>query len=180
MSKESKILGISLLAYLIFLAGINYQNNRFLLLGLPFAFIFLYPSIEYFFSLLKKRFFFASVTTMLVVQIILSVMSFKVVWERSQLEHDIYEYVKLSNPAIYTMDVDISISGRGYTSPIYNIWKDYYAQPDTNAIVIFNTKTFPVQWVNKKPMQNWDHFNNDFGLTEIHSFNSEWKAYAFK
>lgn len=180
LNSETKILGFSVFVYLIFLAGINYQNNRFLLLALPFVLIIFYPTIQYSFSRWNKKIVVGFTVILLLVQIGLSSLSFKSVWERNRLERDIYEYVSINKPSIYTMDVDISISGRGYTSPIYNIWKEFYVSPDTNSIIIFNTKTFTEQWAGKKPMQNWDHFNELYKLREIHSFNSEWKVYAFK
>jgi len=180
LNKKSIILATSVFIYLVFLAGINYQNNRFLLLALPFTFIIFYPTIQHSLSFFGTKLITVFTLGVAVIQICLAVFSFKVVWNRNQLEKEVYEYVLINNTPIYTMDIDVALIGRGYSSPIYNIWKNYYESPDTNAIVIFNSKIFPEQWGGKKPMQNWNHFNNDYHLTEIHDFNSEWKVYAFK
>jgi hypothetical protein len=77
------------------------------------------------------------------------------------------------------MDIDMSLTGRGYKGRIYNIYTNYYDRPDTNALVIFNTLTMPFQWNQMNPMNNWQHFNHDYQLTEIKRFDNGWAIHKF-
>jgi hypothetical protein len=176
----SRVIGLGVLLYLIFLAGIPFQNNRFLLLAFPFFIILLYPAIQYCFGLVEKRMQWGLFVLVVMGQILLFTVSFKKVWSRAQLEREIYAYLSQHPSAIYTLDMDISLKGRGYTAPLHNMLENYYDKVDTNALVLFNPAIFTQQWKGKNPVLNWEHFNKDHHLTEIKTFKQGWKAYVFK
>lgn len=180
-NSKTKLILSTIILYLIFLSGIPYQNSRFLLLSFPFFMILCYGPIEYLFGIFDKKWSLVLLFPVLILQLILFGMSFKKVVKRTVLERNILQYITDKKiEAIYTMDVDVSLRGRGYDGQIYNIFTEYYQNIDTNAIVIFNAKTFSKQWDGKMPMKNWNHFNEDSELIEIKSFEGGWKAYAFK
>jgi hypothetical protein len=119
--------------------------------------------------------------SILVGQVMLFMASFYKVWNRAQLEREIYTFTATQHPsAIYTLDMDISLKGRGCTATLYNMFEKYYDQVDTHALVLYNEPVFTTQWKGKNPALNWEHFNKDYHLTEIKTFKQGWKAYVFK
>ncbi len=184
---EVIMLAIAVAFYLLFLSGIPFQNNRFLLQVLPFFLMIYYrPTIQVLKMMGKdplpvSRLITIFITcTAVIIQLSLFVVSFKKVYDRTMIEKEIHRFVLSKNsPPIYTMDIDVSLQSKGIDAPIYNIWLEYYEQPDTTALVIFNTNVFPKQWRGMNPMKNWDHFNEDYHLKEIKSFKEGWKAYVF-
>jgi len=175
------ILSISIVSYLFFLSGIPFQNNRFLLLVQPLLMILLFPAALQFIHQRKQPFKIAIVTIILTTQIVLIPIGFRYVYNRNKFERNLYQYlVTINAPAIYTMDVDVALKGRGYPSPIYNIFTQTYPQPNKNAIIIYNENTFNSQWKGMNPYANWTYFNESFELKEIKHFSNGFGVYKFK
>jgi 4-amino-4-deoxy-L-arabinose transferase-like glycosyltransferase len=180
-SSDIKILLISVLLYLVFLSGIPFQNNRFLLLTLPFILVIFFQPYNFLRSKFNNRTNNAITLVFVFIQLGFCISSFLPVYQRAILEKKIFDYVIASGePTVYTMDMDISLKGRGYSAEIHNIWKEFYAYPDTTAIIIFNTIDYPKQWKGMNPMKNWDHFNKNYTIQETFKFTNGWKAYEFK
>ncbi len=178
---ELRILLTGLILYLVFLAGIPYQNNRFLLLALPFLLIIFFPPAMHSIQLLGKKIEMVGWFIAGMIQTVLFIFSFKVVWERSRFEKNVFEYcMTLENKTIYTMDIDVSLKGRNYPYPIHNTWTEYYEEVDPNSVIIFNTKVFPQQWAGMNPMKNWEHMNETYELIEIKDFKNGWKVYSIE
>jgi hypothetical protein len=180
LNGELRIIAAGLIIYLVFLAGIPYQNNRFLLMALPFFLFILYRPWLSFMQHQQKPVYVTAVVFMLVIQGALFPFGFEAVYNRNRLEKDVYTYLaSKNNPDVYTMDIDVSLTGRDYHGKIYNIYANYYDQPDTNALVIFNALTMPFQWNQMNPMNNWQHFNHDYQLKEIKRFDNGWAIHQF-
>lgn len=180
LTKELLPLITGLILYLFFIAGIPHQNNRYLLLALPFfVFIFYFPWQHLVTG--KNWVYTTTILGIIVIQGILFPFAFKAVYTRNQLEKQVYNYLEAHhNPDVYTMDIDVSLTGRGYPGKIHNIYTHYYPAPDTNALVIFNALTMPFQWSQMNPMKNWQHFNHDYQLKEIKRFNNGWAVHQFE
>jgi hypothetical protein len=180
-SKPFILLLTGLVLYLFFIAGIPYQNNRFLLLVLPFFVIFLYPPWHAILNQYKNPVRISITSILLIAQLVLFPLTFKIVYKRNQLEKQVYSFVTgKKSPTLYAMDLDISITSRGYPSRVYNLYANYYHTPDTTALVIFNTYIFSQQWGGMNPMNNWTHFNHDYHIQEIKRFEDGWAIYQFE
>ena len=178
---EAKIFLISIVVYFIFLAGIPFQNDRFFLLSIPFILIIFFQPYLQLISKFKFRTKYLILLSLFVLQMCLTIFSFLPIYKRSIQEKQIFQYVLSSGePAIYTMDMDISLKGRGSNAKIYNIWNQFYEYPDTKAIILFNIQDYPMQWKGMNPMKNWNHFNKNYTIKEVYKFDKSWRAYEFK
>lgn len=174
------VITISITTYLFFIAGIPFQNNRFLLLGQPLLMIVIFSAAYHLIHPWKSTVKVTMIALTLVVQTTLLPLGFYSVFVRNRFERNLHQYLKtINSPSIYTMDVDIALTGRGYPSPIYNIFTQIYPDPDTTAIIIYNEKSFNRQWKGMNPAINWNNFNRSFELKEIKHFSNGYSVYRF-
>lgn len=174
------VIAISILTYSFFIAGIPFQNNRFLALAQPLLMILLFSAAYHLIHPFKPTVKIAMITATIVIQIVLVPIGFYSVFVRNKFERDLYQYLQtIGSPTIYTMDVDIALKEREYPSNIYNIFTQTYLQPDTNAIIIYNEKSFNTQWKGMNPSINWNNFNKSYNLKEIKHYSNGYGVYKF-
>jgi len=169
--------------YAMFLAGIPYQNHRYLLLSYPFVVITIFPGFERFVKLLDKRknLYNIAVCSMLAIQLFYCVYFFKPVYERNILEKKIAEFVKNdTHKNVYAFDIDVSFMSYDVNKNVVNMWKEKISYFDIKSIVIFNEGKFKEQWANLNPMLNWNELKTNYTLMELKDFGSGWKAFEIR
>lgn len=167
----------------IFLAGIPFQNQRYLLLSYPFVVVSVYPGFQRLTNILEGRkvIFYSAVSFMLVIQIFYCIYYFKPVYERNALEKKISDFVKNdSHKNIYAFDIDVSFSSYDVNKNVINMWKEKITDFDTNSLVVFNEIKFKNQWANKNPMLNWNTLKSNYKLNVLKDFGDGWTAYEIK
>jgi len=167
----------------LFLAGIPFQNQRYLLLAYPFVVISLFPGFERLEKILNKRkfLFYSAITVMLVLQVFYCFYYFKPVYERNKLEKRISNFVRNnSHQNVYAFDIDISFMSYDIKKNVINMWKNKIAKYKPDSIVIFNEEKFKEKWKGKNPMLNWNELKSNYHLNEIAAFGEGWKAYEVK
>jgi len=175
-----KYIAIALGIYLLFLAGIPYQNKRFLLLAMPFVTILFLPSFKRFFKLVREK---VKVEMMFFVVIIFSQIvfftySFINVYQRNKLEKEIaFVIFKYPQKHLYGFDMDISLNSYGVDKNIHNMWVEEYPKFIRNSLVIFNEEKFAQQWKGKAPMNNWKMMNEKYEIRKVDSFKEGWNLY---
>jgi 4-amino-4-deoxy-L-arabinose transferase-like glycosyltransferase len=178
-SVEIKILLISYLLYTLFLAGIPFQNDRFLLPAFPFMFLVLLPTFERLYNRLAK--FKWLIWLVIPIQLVVFLRLVKPVYERNQLELYLFENLQpYANKKIYSFDVDIALAGRGLKAEWLNLWKENYSSFSNGAFVLFNEKKFAQQWKGKNPMLNWETLNKNYQLIPILKLEQGWEFYKIK
>jgi hypothetical protein len=175
-SVEIKILLISYILYTLFLAGIPFQNDRFLLPAFPFVLLVLLPALIRLFMRLGK--FKWLIWLVIPIQLVLLLRLVKPVYERNQLELYLFENLQqYANKEIYSFDVDIALAGRGLEAEWLNMWKENYSTFSKGAFVLFNEKKFAEQWKGKNPMLNWEKLNQNYQLIPILKLDQGWELY---
>jgi hypothetical protein len=175
-SVEIKILLISYILYILFLAGIPFQNDRFLLPAFPFMLLVLLPSFVRIIERLGK--FKWLIWLVIPIQLVVFLRLIKPVYERNQLELYLFENLQpYANKKIYSFDVDIALAGRGLKAEWLNMWKENYSTFSNGAFVLFNEKKFAEQWKGKNPMLNWKTLNKNYQLIPILKLDQGWELY---
>lgn len=175
-SVEIKILLISYILYILFLAGIPFQNDRFLLPAFPFMLLVLLPSFVRLIERLGK--FKWLIWLVIPIQLVVFLRLIKPVYERNQLELYLFENLQpYANKKIYSFDVDIALSGRGLNAEWINLWKEKYSTFSNCAFVLFNEKKFAKQWKGKNPMLNWETLNKNYQLIPLLKLEQGWEFY---
>lgn len=176
------LLGACYLAYAFFVAGIDTQNPRHLLLLYPIVLVFCFYGFSYLYThqIIKK------VNTIIVglgivFQISLCTLAFKTIFVRNNLEQQIANSLeKYQNQTLYSFDIDIALKSRGIPLNIINLWYKNYSSFEKGALVLFNEERFKTQWEGENPMINWNKLTKDYKLVELEKFNNNWKLYRIE
>lgn len=181
--KPNKTILISYLLYSLFLAGIPFQNSRFLVLNFGLILILLFPVFQ---SLLhkfsaRKKIRNSTFLFILLIQITLCIYVFRPFYHRNQLEKRIVTLMKpYQNKTLYSFDIDVALKGRALNFNYKNMWIERYSDFNSNAMVLFNPNKFRMQWKDKNPMLNWKNMEGNYRLKLIKEGPDGWKLYELK
>ncbi len=176
---EIKILILSFISYSFFLAGIPFQNNRFLLLSFPLIIIILFTGFNLVAEKFNKQFTKQAILfIMVIIQLTLCYFSLKPTLERNNLEREIATRLEnYQNKTLYSFDIDISLQGRGLVFDYKNLWKEKYKVFPERALVLFHPTKFEKQWKGKNPIINWDNLITNYNLKIIQNLPEGWVLY---
>lgn len=172
----------AILLYSIFLAGIPFQNKRFLLTGFPFVALLFYPLwnglISFLSSKNNKKIYLTACTFL---QLILFGFSIQAVLKLNRLERNIAAALKeLPRQDIYGFELDIALRTYLPDRQWHNLWVKEYDTFEKGSLVIFNEKKLSRQWEGRTPMINWNKLKKQNELRLIASFEQEWKLYEIR
>lgn len=167
---------ISVMLYAFFLAGIPFQNKRFLLMSFPMAAILFYPAfVRLLLATAKKNVIYFFVV---VIHSVLFVSAFKEFYERNTLEKNLTALVqKYPDMQLYTFDIDMAIKSYGTSKSIANLWQQKYEEFQIPALVLFNEKKFQMQWRGKNPMLNWNNIKKNYQLESLAKKKDGWELF---
>jgi 4-amino-4-deoxy-L-arabinose transferase-like glycosyltransferase len=179
VSIRTKILLLSFLLYALFLAGIPFQNDRFLLVSFPFLILLLFFPLQRLHLKIGKMNW--AVWALIPIQLALAVQLLKPVYDRNQLEQNLLtELAPFQGKTIYSFDIDIALEGRGFDAEFINIWTSHYDQFKVGAYVLFNATKFAAQWDGKNPMLNWNDLNQNYALVSVLKLQKGWELFEIK
>jgi len=177
-----KILAACILAYLLFLAGIPFQNPRILGLVFPLVLVFLYPAFN---TLLQIRWIkkyalpFAGIA--LVLQLLFWHRTFTPIFLRTLHEKEMVTMVSsYQGKTLYSFDVDLALKERGMQFDYKNLFLERYTNFNTRDLVLFHPERFQKQWKGKNPMLNWNTINDNYILQVLEEDSSGWKLYKIE
>lgn len=169
----------SYLFYTFFLAGIPFQNNRFLILSFPVLLLLLFPSFLYVseINIFKKKYKII-IYTLLLLNFSFCLYGLKPVLERSKFEKKMVSaLLPYQNKILYSFDVDIALKGRNLKFQYQNLWVKEYQTFEENSLLLFHPSKFTEQWNNKNPMINWSYLNKNYQLQMIKKCPEGWNLY---
>lgn len=164
----------------VFLAGIPFQNQRYLLLSYPFVVIAIFPGFQRLTNVFVKRkvLFYSILSVMLILQIFYCIYYFKPVFERNILEKEIAGFINnIPQKNIYAFDIDVSFKSYDVKKNVINMWKEKIPDFKPNSIVVFNENKFKTQWADKNPMLNWNNLKSNYRLNVLKDFGNGWKIF---
>ena len=168
-----------IILYVIFIAGIPFQNLRFLILTFPFVIIVLYKPFLRLNSYLKhpiiKKLL---VLSLAVIQLFLYGYMFNIIHKQNKLEREISDYLKgFPGRIIYTFSIDQALRTYNVKNRIINLWRDKVTDYPDSSLVLFNQEKFTQQWEGKNPMINWNYFEKNYSSNKIKQFEDGWELY---
>lgn len=181
-SFEIKTILLSFIIYGLFLAGIPFQNNRFLLLSFPLILILLFPSFQFLVNKIKHTYIKKSLFFIVIlIQISLTFIGLKPILERNSFEKKITtELKKYENNTLYSFDIDIALQGRNLDFVYKNLWVQKYSTFQNGSLVLFHPTKFEKQWQDKNPMINWNNLKTNYNLEIVHYLPEGWVLYEIK
>ncbi len=174
---------LSMVLYLLFIAGIPFQNSRFLISMLPFYVLICFPAYLKILSwlFLKRKIKIILFAGTLMIQVILTALALKPFVEMNRLERTIAETIIEYNPeVIYTFGIDGAIRSYGFGGKLINMWEKPIDTIVPGSMMLFNKKNFEKQWNNKNPMINFNLLINKGNAKQIEELEAGWKLYDIK
>ena len=181
-SFHQKVLLSSSVIYILFLAGIPFQNPRILGLVFPLVLITLFPAFTKLteFKRFKKHFKLIGII-FIILQLTLFTLTFKLIFARTVTEK---ELVKMIQPyegnTLYSFDVDLAMKGRGLDFKFKNMYLTLYKNLQKNDLILFDSERYNSQWKGKNPMLNWEFIKDNYELKIIESHPKGWKLYQIQ
>ena len=175
------ILSVPAGIYALFLAGIPFQNMRFLLLTFPLAIVLMFPLFQRFrHKVINKNIYFWSFTGLVVlIQTALIYKYSSGIYQANQVEKEVaHAVLSYSDRPIYTFAIDGALKCYGVDSAdILNMWYSELDSVKISSLVLFNQDKFKQQWKDKNPIINWQMIRNNYKLEKIESLPSGWELF---
>ncbi|MEL7424938.1 MAG: hypothetical protein AAFN81_18270 [Bacteroidota bacterium] len=179
-----RVLLLSLIGYSIFLAGIPFQNQRFLLPALPLVVILLYPAVEKLVSYRNRLPNWMSPVILLSVGLLqmgLFAYTLQPLIATNQVEQQLAERLQhYPDHQLYTFYYDLALQTYDVPQPIVNIWQAREVTCQKDALVLFHPTQFNEQWQGHQLMQNWTKLQEDCGLEVLETMPQGWMLYRIK
>lgn len=180
-SIESKMLLLMVVVYGLFLAGLHYQNNRYLLQSFPLILVLFYPA----FNRMAVRFlqapylpwvFFSAVIAL---QLILFHYSFRSILVLNRTERIVAASLSAyPGQQVYTCSITGALATYGVKNPITDIYFEDIRPADSNALLLFNPLEFSQHFKGRKPMETWQQLQDAHTLRQLQSLPGGWVLYA--
>ncbi|PTX63891.1 hypothetical protein C8N46_101500 [Kordia periserrulae] len=177
-----KLLFVCIGLYLLFLAGIPFQNPRITGLVFPLVLLLLFPA---FVRLMKfdflKRFRTPFVISAIVLQLVFFVMTFQLIFTRAITEKELAAMIQpYEGTTLYSFDVDLAMKGRGLDFEYKNMYLERYENFQANDLVLFDAARYQTQWKDKNPMLNWNFIVQNYQLKTLENHPKGWKLYQIQ
>mgnify|MGYP000462640113 FL=1 len=169
--------------YILFLAGLETQNNRFLMLSHPLALIVLFPFFDSLMKWIKPK----KIAPVFIIATLLFngaffFYSFNKTYRVHTLERKIISAIielKTEVP-IYCFYIDQSFPSYDLDNERRNFYYQEYDSFEQGALVIFNENKFTEQWKGHSVMNNWNRLIIQNELDTLVKLPQNWTIYRIK
>ena len=176
---QVRIILLSFMLYALFLAGIPFQNNRFLLLAFPLSLILLYPAVQRGYGKLGSRN--SRLMFWLVICLVQAALFYRAMQTFVRLNHleqtIAHEVNALPPNKMYTFYVDLALQSYQTPHELVNLWKAPLEEVAPGELVLFHPTKFQQQWEGHVLMQNWSFLLEKHHLKPIKDLPGGWKLY---
>ncbi|WP_420571738.1 ArnT family glycosyltransferase [Kordia sp.] len=168
--------------YILFLAGIPFQNPRVLGLVFPCILIGLFPAFVQLIQLKHIKQLVISIGIFFIaLQMFFFSMTFKLIFERAIIEKELTNMIKpYEGNTLYSFDVDLAMQGRGLDFDYKNMFLERYKNFQTNDLILFDPARYEKQWKDKNPMLNWEFIEQNYQLKILETHPKGWKLYQIE
>lgn len=176
---KTKFLWVALLLYLVFLAGLEVQNQRFLVITHLIVLALIFPAFELLKATLSQRkLWIPFIAGVLVFNGSFFYYSFSKLYGMHRFEKQIVQELQPleDDKIIYSFSVNQSFASYDLPNPSVNLWYDSIAIYPGNYVV-FNPEQFQKEWAQSSVMFNWKRMNDEFDLEVVKELPQHWNLY---
>jgi hypothetical protein len=176
------ILLCTILLYLFFLAGIPFQNMRFLIIIFPLVIVYMFQPFVVAQRLFPKYIIILASLGLILIQTCVFVYSFGKVYSRSKVEKEIASYFLLQNEnkIIYGYSFDVPLPYYGVKQPLKNLFVEKYESFEKGSFVLFNPNELKNKLEGRNPVLNWNLMNTQNTVVSIKKFSNGWEVYEIR
>jgi len=183
LSSYHRLLLIPLIAYLLFLSGIPFQNQRFILLAIPLVFFLYIHDLLFAFHLFhtKLGLYYAVLVGLVVLNLGMGYRASKPFWEMSAREQTMAQSVAASEAQrVFTFGVEGALKHYAPGLDVESMYLEGMGTGEKGDVVLFNEAAYRVQWKGKSPMLNWEKLNQRHRLVAQEEFGKGWVLYELQ
>jgi hypothetical protein len=183
ISPVSQLLLSIILLYAGYLAGLQYQSLRYLLLTFPFILVLMFPAFLRVVNLLYFRRIVSGiiVSIVIILQVCLFIYSSKTIYKLNQSEQAIAEgLLAFPSKIIYTCSINGALQSYGIENKIIDLYSERIDGVSFPSLLLFNEKDFPEHFKGKNPMLNLEFLQSHYTLHLLQSFNEGWNLYQIE
>lgn len=179
---EFKLIIVMIFLYLIFLAGLQYQNKRFFIVIFPFIILLFYPDFirvtdKYIFSKNRKLWIFSFI---IIVQLTFFFISIKPIYILNQTELKTANFLKnYTGKTIYTCSIDVALQTY-ISNKIINLYNNDVSVPEKNSLVLYNKVEFTEHWGHYHPDKTFENLKTNYSINKLASLPQEWELYEIR
>lgn len=179
--------------YMLFIAGIPFQNSRFLIPVLPLLFLLLVQHERLWKLPIFKRPVLALGVTVVVLagNMMLVQRANQSQWASSQFDRQLAAVVFEEDPQAKLFTFGKTGAMRYYggdAAEVHDLWDEAITAeawkqehtPTAGNLVLFNETAFSTQWAGKSPMVNWQQLKDQFDWVKITNFEGGWTLHALQ
>jgi hypothetical protein len=148
----------ALLTYLAFIACLPFQNDRVLLLALPFVVLLLFPAYARLERWLERRRLPRSfwVLAVLLLQLVLAATALRPFMQQAQVERELAVVVNSSGVShVYTHGMGAAFSNYCPDMEVIELWYEEFPRMKEGALLVVRLGDMGVQWRGHPPARNW-------------------------
>ncbi|HRH37997.1 MAG TPA: hypothetical protein PK760_06615, partial [Flavobacteriales bacterium] len=165
-----------LLVYLLFIAGMPYQNDRVLLLALPFAAMILQPAFMRAYDFVAERRWKPQVVVvaLALVQFVLFVRAAQPFAKQAEVERCVTQAAMALHPThIYTHGLGGAFNTYAPDVHVTELWYGAVDRFESRALIVVQPSNLTTQWNGRQPQLNWIRAQAQ-GLVEEQSVGDDW------
>lgn len=182
-NKPVRLLLLTLFAYLLFIGGLNTQNNRFFVIVMPIVFVCLayyWQDIKIVNSRPYKKVIAISIIG--VINILLTFYSSQRIYEQQQTDLVLSKKImSYEIQTLFTFEVDQALAFRGFKGEIINLWYLGVSnlQIEPGDYVLLNVSKWEKPWRDHPLTENVEFLMNTNKLIFIETLTEGWTLYKY-
>lgn len=172
-------LWMGIIAYLIFIGGIGFQNQRFMVITHLWILVLIFPAFEALKLWLgQRKLWWFFISGVVIFNGAFFYYSFSKTFAMHRLEKEIaQEVLKLDDAkTIYAFYITPSLGSYDIPNPKIDLWTEEIEFKEGN-FAVFNEKQFGQ---NQRVMKNWQRLNDEFEVNSIKNLPKGWKIYRIE
>jgi hypothetical protein len=176
----TKSLLLSIALYALFLAGIPFQNMRFIIPAFPLFLIFFFPVYPELVSKIKfdTRIL---ILTIVCLQLALFARAFQPFFKANQTERIIAKACLTVPPgSIYTFSIDGALRFYGVELQKENLWDKQLETIQKKSYLLFNISAFEKEYAGRNPMLNYEFIRKHSLMHEMKQLPEGWTLYELR
>jgi hypothetical protein len=175
---------LTILLYILFIAGFPFQNDRVLLLCFPCVIIFLSGAFLRSSESLSMHSMWLPVSLAVVVVLLQAGLFYRAYlpfYRGSSAIREIASKMKAyPGKTIYTFNIDQGLKAYEVKNEIINLWSARIKNFSPGALVLINSHDTSMQWEDMNPGINWETLIKEDKLSFLENLPEDWNLYEIK
>ncbi|MEZ4775412.1 MAG: hypothetical protein R3D00_19665 [Bacteroidia bacterium] len=182
LQKESvKFLLASIVLYSLFIAGLNFQNKRYLILSFPLVAICFFPAWQRIKAQIPTTTFTIAVIITAFIQLAFSAYLFRSFYKISQTEKFLVKEISALPPTLlYTFELNMAFKSYEVPHQVHSLYDRKIDIFPENSLLLVNEVKWENQWKDQNPVINMNFARSQYETELLNQFPEGWTLYRIR